>query len=129
MPSYTAKYIAFIDERRRPENFPKQVYCVGTYFAQNNAQLAEQLNNEITTIIQNQGMIISVDPESTIDLTNVIANLEGRVFIPMHMITHIRTQVKQMGAMPIPTDTGVLDADGKKVIEYQTPEGTVVKPS
>jgi hypothetical protein len=45
------------------------------------------------------------------------------------MITHIRTQVKMMGAMPIPVSTGVLTTDGKSTIEYQTPEGVVIKPS
>jgi hypothetical protein len=129
MPSYTAKFIAAIDERKRPEGFPKSVYCIGTYLAQNNSHLAEQLNNEMNTIIQQQGMMISTDPEATIDLSNVLVSLENRVFVPIHMITHIRTQVKMMGAMPIPVSTGVLTTDGKSTIEYQTPEGVVIKPS
>lgn len=129
MPSYTAKFIAHIDERKRPEGFPRTVYCVGTYFANSNAQLAELINSEITTIIQNQGMMISTDPEATIDLRSVLANISKRVFIPIHMISHIRTELKQMANMPIQVDTGVLTDDGKQVKEYQTIEGEVIKPS
>ena len=129
MASYTAKFIAHIDERKRPENFPKQVFCIGTYRADNNGQLAEQINSEMTTIIQNQGMMISTDPEQVVDLTNVLVNLKNRIFIPIHMITYIQTELQQMGAMPIPVATGIVGPDGKIIIEYQTPEGEVVKPS
>jgi hypothetical protein len=129
MQAYTAKFIGFINERKRPENFPKSVYCIGTYSAQNNSHLAEMLNTEFSTIIANQGMMISTDPEQLIDLTNVVENMKTRVFIPIHMITHIKVEVKPMGPIPNFVDTGKKTEDGKPLMEFQTAEGEVIKPS
>lgn len=129
MASYTAKFIAFICERTRPENFPKQVFSVGTYRADNNMQLAELINNEMAIIIQNQGMMISTEPEQVVDLNNVLTNLKTRIFVPMHMIAYIRTDLQPMTSLPLSVDTGVLTADGKRVMEYQNVDGEVIKPS
>ena len=60
---------------------------------------------------------------------NVLVNLKNRIFIPIHMITYIQTELQQMGAMPIPVATGIVGPDGKTIIEYRTPEGETVKPS
>lgn len=123
---YMVKFIAAIDERKRPENFPRSVFAIGTYSAADNRQLAGQINDEMMGILQMHGMMISTDPAATIDMMKVTT--EGRVFVPMHMITHFRTEVKSMSPMPLPVDTGVLDPQGKKIVEYET-EGKRVLPS
>jgi hypothetical protein len=123
---YTAKFIGYINERKRPENFPRSIYCIGTYQVNNVAELAALINNEMETIFRIQGMMIQIDP-TTIDPAKI--NVEGRIFVPMHMITHIRAEIKQMQPRPLVVDTGVLDAAGKPVAAYENAEGQRILPS
>lgn len=127
MPDYAVKVIGHIDERKRPEGFPHAVFAIGTYRAESAKHLADQVNSEVMQILQMQGMIISVDSARTIDTSKV--NAEGRVFVPMHMITYLQTEIQAMAPMPQIVETGVLDAQGKPVTAFEMPDGKKVQPS
>ncbi len=127
MPDFTVKFIGHIDELRRPQGFQHDIVAVGTYRVENNRQIADVINNELMAFIGMQGMIVQLDPAKTVDLSKL--NTEGRVFIPMHMISYIRTEVSNMTPMPSIVETGELDKAGKPIKEFQTPEGQKILPS
>lgn len=123
----TVQYIGHIDERKRPENFPHEVSNVGSYKVTNPDQLKQVINAELGAIIQNQGMIVQLDPAQVFDTRKV--NIRDRVYVPLHMITHLEAIVSPMAPMPVVAETGILDAEGKPVTQFETPEGKKILPS
>ncbi len=128
MPSdFLVKFIGHIDESRRPEGFQRDIVAIGTYRVENNQEIANEINKELMAFIGMQGMIVQIDPSSVIDMSKL--NIEGRIFVPMSMISYIKVEVINMTAMPSIVDTGEKDANGKPIKEYQTPEGKKILPS
>jgi hypothetical protein len=124
---FTVRYIAHIDERKRPENFPHSFSTIGTYRVQNPEQLKSIVNSELGSIIQNGGMIVPLDPSQTVDTQKV--NIDDRIYVPMHMITYIEADIRPMAAMPNIVDTGIVDANGKAIKEYEMQDGKRMLPS
>ncbi len=127
MPDFIVKFIGHIDELRRPEGFQRDIVAIGTYHVENNRQIADIINNELMAFITMQGMIVQLDPSQMIDLSKL--NTEGRYFIPMHMISYIKTEVSNMTPMPNIVDLEEKDANGKPIKEFQTREGKKILPS
>ena len=128
MTEFTVRFIGHINERTRSEGFPEDIVAIGTYRVDTNKEIAGVINNELMAFIhQVKGMIVQLDPAQTADMSKL--NTEGRVFVPMHQIAYIRTEISIMSPMPTLVETGALDANGKLVKEYQTPEGFKILPS
>jgi hypothetical protein len=127
MPDFIIKFIGHIHERHRSENFPHDIVAIGTYRVENNREIARKIQEELMAFIGMQGMIVQLDPAATVDMTKL--NTEGRVFVPMHMIAYIYTEVINMTPMPGLLDTGEKDKDGKSIVEYQSSEGKKILPS
>src|SRR5262249_38376748 len=103
---------------------------VGTYQADSVIELREKVNVDFMSIIQNQGMIIQIDPSKTIDPSKI--NVEGRMFIPMHMLSRVWVDVQPMTTMPRPTISDIVDKDGKEIVHFEIPTregGKKVLPS
>jgi hypothetical protein len=127
MPDFTVRFIGHIDELRRPEGFPHEVTAIGTYRADDNKGIADIVNNELMAFVhQINGMIVQLDPAQIVDLSKV--NVKGRYYVPMSMISYIRTEIVNMTKMPELVDTGILNAHGKEVKTYEL-DGKKVLPS
>jgi len=124
---FSVKFIGHIDERRRSENFPRDIVTIGTYRVENNKQIADVVNEELKQFIMVGGMIVSLDPAQTIDTRKLTT--DNRFYVPMHMIAYIRTEVSMTAPMPQLVDTGVLDKEGNPIQEFQTPDGERIRPS
>jgi len=94
MPDYLFEYTAFIDERKRPENFPSVVYIREQYRGIDTAEnLRELYNQRFKTFVANPGIVVYPD-ETIIDTTDV--SFDQRVYVPWHMITHFQGRVKPL---------------------------------
>lgn len=95
---YHVRFTGRIDERKRPENFPKEIYVDAVYQVDSEEMLANEVNKDAIAFIKNQGMIIMLDPAQIQDSR---VSFDKRLFIPMHMITSIGCVVKKLvSAMP-----------------------------
>lgn len=103
------KYIGHIDETRRPAGFANKVMAIGTYHFENLEELMKLVNNEAGAIIRIQGMLVAKDPAEITDTTKI--RFDQRMFVPIHMITHVTMEVSMMQQMP------QLDADNNYVLE------------
>src|SRR6266850_7281519 len=98
MSDYAIEFEAHIDERRRPENFPKSVFIREQYQnVESDAQLKEIYNARVKTIVTNPGIVVF--PENEI-IDGSALNFDQRVYIPWHMITHFHGSVKIMTPAP-----------------------------
>jgi hypothetical protein len=91
MSEYVAKYTFFIDNRKRPENFPNEVYIIDHYpHVESDRAMAELFNTRFTNLASGTGVVVYL--EQDIDARTV--NFNSRVFVPWHMITHSSGEVK-----------------------------------
>ena len=118
MPSYLFEFTANIDERKRPENFPNEIYVREQYpEIENDHQLQELFNSRFVTMIKNPGLVVFPD-ESEIIQTSL--TFDRRIFVPWHMITHFRGRVKLITPHPseslIPAEPVLDPVDAKRVL-------------
>ena len=93
MSSYVVRFTGYIDERKRPENFPKTVEIIESYGQiETTDQLKMLVNSRVTDLAMAPGLIALKNPTSMIDTTHVAFN--KRRFVPWHMITHLEMQVE-----------------------------------
>jgi hypothetical protein len=90
---YLLEFEAHIDERKRPENFPKSVFIREQYGNIEDSQLKELYNTRVKTIVTNPGIVVFPEDES-IDASKL--NFDQRIYIPWHMITHFHGRVTLM---------------------------------
>lgn len=93
MSSYVVRFTGYIDERKRPENFPKTVEIIESYgHIESTEQLKMLVNNRVTDLAMAPGLIALKNPTNMIDASHIAFN--KRRFIPWHMITHLEMQVE-----------------------------------
>jgi len=98
MPEYLFEFEAHIDERKRPENFPRTVFVRVTFpNIESDAQLKVFYNDYFTALVRNPGITIYPDGES-IDTSPM--RFDQRIFVPLHMITYFHGRVKLLTPPP-----------------------------
>ena len=112
MPDYMVKIIGHIDVHKRPQGFPDNIYQVHVLQNVEKPALIEFVLKRTREIIYLQGMSVSLDPAALQDPDKIDTN---RAFVPMHMLTHLSSEIAQLaGAQSdIPTDTEMDTALGK----------------
>lgn len=102
MPNYFVVFTAHIDERKRPEGFPKEVYVKEQY---NDCQSADHIkvivNDRFIKLVTSAGLVVLKNPDEPLEEN--IFTFDKRVFVPWHMITHLYVDVEQLVMPPIPT--------------------------
>jgi hypothetical protein len=93
MPDYMVKIIGHIDVHRRPQGFPENAIQVHVVQNVDKAGLLDFVVKRTREIIYLQGMITSLDPAALIDPEKIDTN---RAFVPMHMLTHLSSEVAQL---------------------------------
>lgn len=101
MADYYIEFEAHIDERKRPEGFPRSVFVKEHYMGvETDEQLKQIFNDRVRTIVTNPGIVTYPDETQHIDAK---LNFDQRVYVPWHMITHFHGRVKLMTPAPVPT--------------------------
>lgn len=96
--------------RERPDDFPPVIKDYQMFEARNNQEVAANIN--ACTARYMLGMAVFLDPNALVDTTKI----QARVFVPMHMITHLTCKVKPLTAgTAINQEGGVHFEDGKEV--------------
>jgi hypothetical protein len=95
---YLFEFTAHIDERKRPEGFPRKVFVREQYDQVPAEALRELYNNRAKALVTSVGLSVFLnDPVLTDPL-----GINQRVFIPWHMITHFQGELKPIMPKPEP---------------------------
>ena|SRR5579863_10530655 len=93
MSSYVVEFTAHIDERKRPEGFPRSVQVIESYDeVQSTEHLKAIVNSRVTSLAMAPGLVVFKNPTEIIDTGTISFN--KRRFIPWHMITHLEMRVE-----------------------------------
>lgn len=104
MSDYVVTYTFHIDERKRPENFPREVFVIDHYTnVQTEVEMAMKFNERFEKLARAPGVVVFL--EQNIDASKL--NFKDRKFVPWHMITYTEGEV----ALIIPKENAIpLDA-------------------
>ena len=119
---YFVQYVGHVNERLRPEYFPKLVYVNVIFQVANKEELQKNVNQFAAGFIAQQAMIVFKDPES---VQGRELDLEKRMIVPMGMLSHIDCNIKLMSN----SSTIKMGQDGKIVSVDREGKETEVKPS
>ena len=97
--SYFVDFTAFIDERKRPEGFPKTIHIKDTYDSVESIPHLQFLVNErFVKLANSAGLVVMKDDDEPIDEGKI--TFDKRLFVPWHMITHMKLDVFHIPAKP-----------------------------
>jgi hypothetical protein len=113
---YMVRFIGHIDENKRPDDFPKEIYSDVFYEVNDLKSLRDSIKQMYQIFAAQQCMLVPKDQ-------NVIQNDESRfnydtlMYVPLHMITRITTDSKRLsGEVPTIDENGQAKLkDGTKV--------------
>jgi hypothetical protein len=122
MTDYLFEFEAHIDERKRPEGFPKSVFVKEQYQGLDDEKMVDLYNGRVKTMVMNPGLVVF--PENKIIDSSKIT-FDQRIFVPWHMITHFHGRVVPLTPMIegapidslIPANPVITDADKKGPIQ------------
>lgn len=90
--SYFADFTAYVDARKRPENFPREVHVHETYGdVENIDHLKAIVNDRFIKMVSSAGLVVLKDPFDILDVSRV--TFDKRRFVPWHMLTHMEVKV------------------------------------
>jgi hypothetical protein len=94
MPDYYVEFEAHIDERKRPEGFPKSIFIKEQYSnIESEQQLKDIFNDRVRVIVTNPGIVFYPDNEI---IDGKALSFDQRTYVPWHMITYFHGKVKLM---------------------------------
>ncbi len=117
MADFLVRFIGHIDETRRPDGFPKQIYSDMVCRVNGEAELKDMINGRCQQLIHDQFMIVPKDVTAESSIVKKAVR-DDRMMVTMHLITHITTQTKQIvGEVPTVDENGNLSmSDGSKAV-------------
>lgn len=107
MADYLVTFVGHINERMRPENFPREVRDLVLVQADSQEALVNEVNKASFQYIRLQGMGVRRNPYDP-EVANQL-DLD-RMWVPMHMLTHIVPHVRLLtGEVPqVDPKTGMI---------------------
>ncbi len=101
--SYFVDFTAYVDELRRPENFPHEVHVQETYSdVENTNHLQAIVNDRFIKMVASAGLVVLKDSSGILDSS--IITFDKRRFVPWHMLTHMEVSVKLITEFPNPQE-------------------------
>lgn len=93
MPAtYFVDFTAYVDELRRPENFPREVHVQETYENVEDTQHLQMIvNDRFVKLVTGAGLVVLKDPTEI--MASGVITFEKRRFIPWHLLTHMEVKV------------------------------------
>ena len=102
--SYFVDFTAHIDERRRPENFPRQIHDKKLWDKiESIPHLQHLVNERFIQLVSSAGMVVLKDEDEP--LIDGAITFDRRVFVPWHLITHMTVDVKLVNTPQIVQDS------------------------
>lgn len=100
MSSYYVEYTAFVDERKRPEGFPRYVKVKDTYTNVENIDHLQQIVNErVKVLATGSGIVALKDPDKPLE--QGVITFDQRIFVWSHMLTHMEISKVALITEPI----------------------------
>jgi hypothetical protein len=113
MATYFADYVAYVDERKRPEGFPHEVHIHETYGeVENTEHLKAIVNDRFVKLVTGAGLVVLKDPSEILDSTTI--TFDKRRFIPWHCLTHMELKVTLLPEPSRPQDLLIQETPGTK---------------
>lgn len=103
LSSYFVDFIAYIDERKRPENFPHEIHDKQVFEVESIPHLQFVVNERFIKLVSSSGMVVLKNEADITEEGKV--SFDKRVFVPWHMITHMELKVDMMPAAPSVQDS------------------------
>lgn len=101
---YLVKFTGYVDERKRPENFPHEVHVTDVYKdVENLEHLQALVNNRFIGLVSSAGLVVLKNEDEPPEEGKL--TFDKRIFVPWHMITHMTLAVKHMPAPLRPQDS------------------------
>ena len=100
LSSYFVDFTAYIDERKRPENFPHVIHDKQVLKDVESIPHLQFLVNERFIKLVSAVGIVAMKDEDIVD--EGVITFDRRVFVPWHMITHMKLDVN---ILPPPKST------------------------
>jgi hypothetical protein len=98
---YFVHFIAHINERTRPDGFPREIYVDETYEVENDEHLKHLVNKRFIQLVSSMGLVVMKDYDETIDMNTL--SFDKRIFVPWQMVTFFEVAVTYI--TPPPTKT------------------------
>jgi len=116
MSDYVIVFTAYLDERKRPEGFPRKVKEVLTARFDRLPDLVDFVNKRHQMYIQSKGMGATLDK---VDLDRLGITETERVWIPERMIAFTTVVIKNMtGEVPQVDPEGIISMpSGKEIVK------------
>lgn len=116
MPTYLFQFTGYIDERKRPENFPRAIHDVLLWDCPNQQAIVDFVNNRCAMYTKNQGMGVRLDAFA-LETLGILDT--DRAWVPMHMITYLTAIHKPIvGEIPGLAEGGeVENPSGKPLVK------------
>lgn len=113
---YLITFNFYIDERKRPENFPRVLHDLILIKADSKEGVVSAVNTESLKYIRMQGGSFRKDPYAPEETNTVDVK---RMFVFAHMITHFDADVRPLtGEMPEIDSTGLASlSSGKELVK------------
>jgi len=92
MSDYYVRFTGHIDERKRPEGFPRSVIIDESYSVENEAHLGQVVNERFKSLVQAPGIVVMKDANALVE--HGIMTFDKRMYVPWHMITHFDAVIK-----------------------------------
>lgn len=109
---YLVRFVCHIDLRKRPENFPKEVYSDMYVRTDNDKGLMDAINERSKVFVMQQFVVCPLIPGQIEN--GQIYEPDKRIMVPMHMITHISTITKRViGDIPYLGEESTAQVDQK----------------
>lgn len=103
--SYYVVFTAYIDERKRPENFPREVHIKDVYDRVESVEHLQFLvNDRFTKLVLSAGLVVFKNEDEPEPEHGKIT-FDKRIFVPWHMITHMKLDVHHMPSKPSVQDS------------------------
>lgn len=105
MPNYLFEFTAHIDERKRPEGFPRQLVIRESYENIPSDEVLRELYNERLKVMAISPVLVFTD-----DIEHLIpeSKFDKRIEVPWHMITYFHGSVKLVIPPPEPSALDVM---------------------
>jgi hypothetical protein len=110
------RFVGHVDETRRPENFPHEVYVDLFARVKDDVELRDFINMQCLIFVKQQCMVVPKNPDELLDNTKI--HFDGKYLVPWHLITHLTTITRKIsGEVPEIGEDGVPKLmDGTKAV-------------
>lgn len=93
MSTYLVEFTAYVNERHRPEGFPREVRVQEIFQnVQSIAHLQYLANDKFIKLVTSSGLVVLIDPDEPLEEGKI--TFDRRMFVNWSLLTHMTMSVK-----------------------------------